>query len=95
MCLPFSIHFAGLKAVGESVEKPLLYYSNNLGGTCVLLGLLQTHGVGDIVFSSSATVYGTPERLPITEDCALRATNPYGRTKLLIEDILRDLHVVR
>ena len=80
--------------MGESVSKPLLYYENNIAGTCVLLRLMQRFGVRDLVFSSSATVYGAPERLPITEDCALRATNPYGRTKLFIEEMLRDLHTV-
>eukprot|EP00614_Pseudopedinella_elastica_P015217 CAMPEP_0172582584 /NCGR_PEP_ID=MMETSP1068-20121228/2069_1 /TAXON_ID=35684 /ORGANISM="Pseudopedinella elastica, Strain CCMP716" /LENGTH=356 /DNA_ID=CAMNT_0013376023 /DNA_START=78 /DNA_END=1148 /DNA_ORIENTATION=- len=87
------IHFAGLKAVGESVAVPLRYYENNLLSTTNLLQLLKRHGVRDFVFSSSATVYGDPEVLPITEaeTTPLRATNPYGRTKLFIEEILRDL----
>jgi UDP-glucose 4-epimerase len=87
------IHFAGLKAVGESVEKPLLYYDNNVGGTLVLLAAMEKHGVHRIVFSSSATVYGEPEKLPIPESHPLRPTNPYGRTKLMIEEILRDYAV--
>lgn len=85
------IHFAGLKAVGESVREPLKYYDNNVSGTLVLLDVMQQHACKKIVFSSSATVYGEPERLPLTEDCALRTTNPYGATKLVIENILRDL----
>ena len=84
------VHFAGLKAVGESVEKPLLYYDNNVGGTLALLEAMKAHGVAQIVFSSSATVYGEPDRLPIREDHALRPQNPYGRTKLVIESILAD-----
>ena len=84
------VHFAGLKAVGESVEKPLLYYGNNVGGSVALLEAMQAHGVRHIVFSSSATVYGEPERLPLTEDHRLRPTNPYGKTKLVIEHILAD-----
>lgn len=87
------IHFAGYKAVGESVEKPLMYYQNNLIGTMNLLEAMKAHGVKKLVFSSSATVYGTPERVPITEDFPLSVTNPYGRTKLMIEDMLRDLFV--
>jgi UDP-glucose 4-epimerase len=87
------IHFAGLKAVGESVEKPLLYYQNNLVGTLNLCQVMQDHGVKNIVFSSSATVYGDPDSVPITEDFPLLpCTNPYGRTKAMIEDILRDIH---
>ncbi len=86
------IHFAGLKAVGESVEKPLDYYDNNVIGTHRLLRAMQATGVGTLVFSSSATVYGDPQRLPLTEDHPLSATNPYGRTKLVIEDMLRDLY---
>lgn len=86
------IHFAGLKAVGESVEKPLLYYDNNVCGTLCLLEAMGECGVKTLVFSSSATVYGDPLRLPLTEDHPLAATNPYGRTKLMIEDMLRDLH---
>ncbi len=85
------IHFAGLKAVGESVEKPLDYYDNNVIGTHRLLRAMQTTGVKTLVFSSSATVYGDPQRLPLTEAHPLSATNPYGRTKLMIEDMLRDL----
>lgn len=84
------IHFAGLKAVGESVEKPLLYYDNNLTGTINLLKEMNKHGVKRIVFSSSATVYGAPQSVPIREDFPLSTTNPYGATKLMIEDILRD-----
>lgn len=84
------LHFAGLKAVGESVEKPLLYYDNNVGATIALLRAMQEHRVPRMVFSSSATVYGDPERLPLTEDHPLRPTNPYGRTKLIIEHILAD-----
>jgi UDP-glucose 4-epimerase len=88
------IHFAGLKAVGESVEKPLLYYKNNLTGTINLCQVMQDRGIKNIVFSSSATVYGDPATVPITEDFPLLAcTNPYGRTKSMIEDILRDVHV--
>ncbi len=85
------IHFAGLKAVGESVEKPLEYYHNNITGTLVLLQTMRAHGVKRIVFSSSATVYGSPKSVPICEDFPLSTTNPYGATKLMIEDILRDL----
>ena len=87
------IHFAGFKAVGESVEKPLSYYHNNITGTIYLCEVMAQHNVTDIVFSSSATVYGDPETVPIQEDFPLTATNPYGRTKLFIEKILRDLHV--
>jgi UDP-glucose 4-epimerase len=85
------VHFAGLKAVGESVEQPLRYYDNNVAGTLRLLAAMQNCGVNTIVFSSSATVYGDPQRLPLTEDHPLSATNPYGRSKLVIEDMLRDL----
>lgn len=85
------IHFAGLKAVGESVEKPLTYYDNNVVGTLRLLEAMQECNVKTLVFSSSATVYGDPLRLPLTEDHPLSATNPYGRSKLMIEEILRDL----
>ena len=85
------IHFAGLKAVGESVEKPLAYYSNNLVSTLNLLSAMRRHGVEQFVFSSSATVYGDPASVPIREDFPLSATNPYGRTKLMIEDMLRDI----
>lgn len=87
------IHFAGFKAVGESVEKPLSYYHNNITGTIYLCEVMAQHNVTDIVFSSSATVYGDPETVPIQEDFPLTATNPYGRTKLFIEKILGDLHV--
>ncbi|MCF7911816.1 MAG: UDP-glucose 4-epimerase GalE [Candidatus Cloacimonetes bacterium] len=87
------IHFAGLKAVGESVEKPLLYYNNNLTGTLNLLECMQRHNVKKIVFSSSATVYGNPLKVPITEELSTQPTNPYGRTKLMIEDILKDLYI--
>ena len=87
------IHFAGLKAVGESVAIPLRYYHNNITGTLMLCEAMAAHGVKTLAFSSSATVYGDPERVPIDEGAALRATNPYGRTKLMIEEILRDLHV--
>ncbi len=87
------IHFAGLKAVGESVSVPLRYYQNNVAGTLVLCEVMQAHGVKDLVFSSSCTVYGQPQRVPITEDFPLSATNPYGRSKLMIEEILRDLYV--
>ena len=86
------IHFAGLKAVGESCEKPLLYYHNNLTGTFNLCSLLQKYNAKRIVFSSSATVYGKPASVPITEDFPLSTTNPYGETKLMIERILKDLH---
>jgi UDP-glucose 4-epimerase len=87
------IHFAGLKAVGESVEKPLEYYDNNLGGTLTLCQAMAAAGVKSIVFSSSATVYGDPASVPIREQFPLSATNPYGRSKLFIEEILRDLQV--
>ena len=86
------IHFAGLKAVGESVQKPLCYYDNNVNGTLVLCEVMQAHHCRKIVFSSSATVYGDPHTTPITEDFPLSATNPYGKTKLFIEEILRDLY---
>lgn len=85
------VHFAALKAVGESVEKPVEYYLNNIGNTLVLFELMKKYNVKNFVFSSSATVYGNPERLPIDEDCSLSVTNPYGRTKLMIEDMLRDI----
>lgn len=84
------IHFAGLKAVGESCQQPLNYYQNNITGTLVLLESMAEHGVKNLVFSSSATVYGDPHTVPITESFPLQATNPYGRTKLFIEEILRD-----
>lgn len=86
------IHFAGLKAVGESVEKPLEYYENNINGTLVLCDALRAYGVKKFVFSSSATVYGDPHTVPITEDFPLHTTNPYGSSKLMIEQILTDLH---
>lgn len=87
------IHFAGLKAVGESVAKPLFYYENNVGGTVTLVEVMQKYGVKKIVFSSSATVYGDPDRVPITEDCSLHPTNPYGNTKYMLELILGDVCV--
>ena len=87
------IHFAGLKAVGESVLQPLRYYHNNLTGTFNLCNVMQKHGTKRIVFSSSATVYGKPESVPIREDFPLSTTNPYGETKLMIERILKDLFV--
>lgn len=87
------IHFAGLKAVGESVFKPLEYYHNNITGTLILCGEMRKHGVKSIVFSSSATVYGNPAFVPITEECPKgEITNPYGRTKGMLEQILTDLH---
>ncbi|XP_074571130.1 UDP-glucose 4-epimerase GEPI48-like [Curcuma longa] len=86
------IHFAGLKAVGESVEKPLLYYNNNIIGTIILLETMADYGCKKLVFSSSATVYGWPKEVPCTEEFPLCATNPYGRTKLMIEEICRDIH---
>lgn len=87
------IHFAGLKAVGESVAKPLEYYHNNITGTLVLCDVMRSHGVKSIVFSSSATVYGTPAFVPITEECPKGVcTNPYGWTKSMLEQILTDLH---
>ncbi|MDX1468247.1 MAG: UDP-glucose 4-epimerase GalE [Acidimicrobiia bacterium] len=85
------MHFAALKAVGESVEEPLMYYDNNVGGTIALLEVLAAHDVGVFIFSSSATVYGEAETLPFTEDMPIgRATNPYGWTKIMMEQILRD-----
>lgn len=88
------VHFAGLKAVGESVVKPIEYYHNNITGTLVLLKLMKKYNCNRIVFSSSATVYGTPERVPLTEDCKTGGTtNPYGTTKLFIEQILQDVCV--
>ena len=87
------IHFAGLKAVGESVFKPLEYYHNNITGTLILCDEMRKHGVKSIVFSSSATVYGNPAFVPITEECPKgEITNPYGRTKGMLEQILTDLH---
>jgi UDP-glucose 4-epimerase len=87
------IHFAGLKAVGESVARPLAYYHNNITGTLVLCEVMKAQGVKNMVFSSSATVYGDPATVPITEDFPLSCTNPYGHTKLMIEQILKDLAV--
>lgn len=87
------IHFAGLKAVGESVAEPLRYYRHNLDATLTLLECMTAAGVKSLLFSSSATVYGDPASVPIREDFPLSVTNPYGRTKLMIEEILRDLHV--
>ncbi|PRB81272.1 UDP-glucose 4-epimerase GalE [Pseudomonas sp. MYb185] len=87
------IHFAGLKAVGESVTQPLRYYHNNVSGTVVLCEAMQRAGVKNLVFSSSATVYGDPASVPIREDFPTSATNPYGRSKLMIEELLGDLYV--
>jgi UDP-glucose 4-epimerase len=87
------IHFAGLKAVGESVAIPLRYYHNNITGTLFLCEVMEKYGVRKMVFSSSATVYGMSEQVPLSETLPLSATNPYGRTKLMIEEILRDVHV--
>ncbi len=87
------INFAGFKAVGESVEKPIEYYTNNISGSLVLLDTMRKYGVKKFVFSSSATVYGNPERIPLTEDCKIGGTtNPYGTTKLYIEQILKDIY---
>lgn len=86
------IHFAGLKAVGESVSIPLRYYHNNITGTLLLCAVMEKYKVRNIVFSSSATVYGNPDKVPIKENFPLSATNPYGRSKLMIEEILRDLY---
>jgi UDP-glucose 4-epimerase len=85
------VHFAGLKAVGESVAQPLRYYDNNVHGSLVLFETMAAHGVKRLVFSSSATVYGDPHAVPIREDFPLQATNPYGRSKLMVEEILRDV----
>ena len=86
------IHFAGLKAVGESVQKPWEYYENNIGGTLVLVDVMRKHGCKNIIFSSSATVYGAPETMPITEDCPKgTVTNPYGQTKSMLEQVLTDI----
>lgn len=85
------IHFAGYKAVAESVREPLMYFTNNLGGTFTLLNAMKKHGCKKLIFSSSATVYGIPETVPVKEDFPLSAINPYGRTKLMIEDMCRDL----
>lgn len=89
------IHFAGLKSVGESVSMPLQYYDNNVYGTLVLAAVMAEHGVFNLVFSSSATVYGDPASVPIGEDFPLSATNPYGRSKLIVEEMLRDLPVAQ
>ena len=86
------IHFAGLKAVGESVRKPIEYYHNNITGTLILCDVMRNHGCKRIVFSSSATVYGSPKSVPIREDFPLSTTNPYGSTKLMIEGILKDIY---
>jgi UDP-glucose 4-epimerase len=88
-----TVHFAALKAVGESTARPLEYYANNLGGLLTVCQAMRAHGARRFVFSSSATVYGSPEQLPIREDAPLAATNPYGQTKLVGEQILRDLGV--
>ena len=85
------VHFAGLKAVGESVAKPMEYYDCNVNGTVSLIAAMERAGVTNMLFSSSATVYGEPERMPIDEECRLSATNPYGRTKLMVEEMLADL----
>ncbi|OXR33486.1 UDP-glucose 4-epimerase GalE [Pseudomonas umsongensis] len=87
------IHFAGLKSVGESVKQPINYYENNVVGTLTLLKAMTNCNINKLVFSSSATVYGNPKFLPLTEDHPLSATNPYGNSKLIIEDILRDIHI--
>ena len=87
------MHFAGYKAVGESVKKPLMYYDNNLNTTLTLLDVMKEHGCNKFIFSSSATVYGKPHTLPILEDFPLSTTNPYGTTKLMIEMILKDLFI--
>ncbi|MBR3270447.1 MAG: UDP-glucose 4-epimerase GalE, partial [Clostridia bacterium] len=86
------IHFAGLKAVGESVAKPLEYYENNMNATFVLLHTMRNHGCKNLIFSSSATVYGNPAQIPITEACPKgQCTNPYGQTKSMLEEVLRDV----
>lgn len=86
------VHFAGLKAVGESVEKPLEYYDNNIAGTLVLVEVMRSHGCKNIIFSSSATVYGDPAEIPITENCPKGVcTNPYGWTKSMLEQVLMDV----
>ena len=84
------IHFAALKAVGESCEQPLAYFDNNIGGTITLMQAMEAHGVERLVFSSSATVYGEPDSVPVREDASLRVTNPYGRTKLVMEQLIGD-----
>ena len=88
--IDFVVHFAGLKAVGESVQKPVMYYRNNIDCTLTLLEVMKEKGVKKFIFSSSATVYGDPASLPVTEDFPLSTTNPYGTTKLFIERILSD-----
>lgn len=90
--ITYVIHFAGLKAVGESVEKPLEYYWNNIAGTLILLEVMKKYSVKKLIFSSSATVYGKPKSVPINEEFPLSSTNPYGRTKLMLEEILADLY---
>lgn len=90
--IDYVIHFAALKAVGESVQKPLDYYWNNIAGSLVLFEVMKKHNVKKIIFSSSAAVYGKPKTVPIKEDFPLSVTNPYGRTKLMLEEILTDLH---
>jgi UDP-glucose 4-epimerase len=92
-CPEAVVHFAALKAVGQSVKKPIEYYQNNLGGLLTLSKVMTKHGVKKLVFSSSATVYGKPKHLPLTESSPLSATNPYGQTKLMGEQILQDLAV--
>ena len=88
------INFAGYKAVGESVQKPIEYYTNNISGALVLLDTMRKYGCKKFIFSSSATVYGEPERIPLTEDCKTGGTtNPYGTTKLFIEQILKDIYI--
>jgi UDP-glucose 4-epimerase len=87
------IHFAGMKAVGESVQVPLRYYQNNITGTLVLCSLMSQHNVKQLVFSSSATVYGNPESVPVLESAPIQPSNPYGRTKAMLEEILRDIHI--
>lgn len=86
------IHFAGLKAVGESTQIPLKYFTTNISGTLTLLRVMAKYQCKNIIFSSSATVYGDPHKVPITEDFPLSVTNPYGRTKLMVEEILKDLY---
>ena len=87
------IHFAGLKAVGESVEKPIEYYDNNINGSIKLIEVMREFNVKNLIFSSSATVYGKPKSVPIKEDFSLSVTNPYGRTKLFLEEIFTDLYI--
>ena len=87
------IHFAGLKAVGESVEEPIMYYDNNVSGSITLFGSMERNNVSRVIFSSSATVYGDPATVPITEDFPTSTTNPYGGSKLIIEDVLKNIHI--